>query len=178
MRDLAIGHLVFIHGLATRNDLNNKTGTLIRFHSDAQRWQLQVSGSQEMIRIREINVCRDRIEIIPMNEPVHQILRPAWKNPCDSIESANVAFVNYVTNQRSKTFRGQVFIHIGGHLPNECVPPKIVLISHLLSHESYCDTDCDSATAMTTTTYNSHPPTIPRAAVEYAAEGAARDRRA
>ena len=95
-----------------RNDLNNKTGTLIRFHSDAQRWQLQVSGSQEMIRIREINVCRDRIEIIPMNEPVHQILRPAWKNPCDSIESANVAFVNYVTNQRRKTFRGQVFIHI------------------------------------------------------------------
>jgi hypothetical protein len=71
VRDLAIGHLVFIHGLATRNDLNNKTGTLIRFHSDAQRWQLQVSGSQEMIRIREINVCRDRIEIIPMQDCSH-----------------------------------------------------------------------------------------------------------
>ena len=54
-----------------RNDLNSKTGTLIRFHSDAQRWQLQVSGSQEMIRIREINVCRDRIEIIPMQDCSH-----------------------------------------------------------------------------------------------------------
>jgi hypothetical protein len=48
--------------------------------------------------------------------------------------------------------------------------------SHLLSTHS--DTDCDSATAMTTTTYNFHPPTIPLTAAEHAAEGAVRDRRA
>ena len=102
--DLFVDARAEIHGLVVRPALNNKLCTLLRFHKDVERWQVQVDGLTEVLRVRAYNLRRDRIEIVPVDGPVSCIMRPLWPNPQDADETAQHVLVEYVILQALKNF--------------------------------------------------------------------------
>lgn len=125
---LSIGDRAEIHGLVARPELNGILCTLVRFHQDVQRWQLQIDGSKEVVRARPSNLRRDRIEIVADDEPVVAIMRPQWKYPDDVDESAHWFLVEHVLTRRTKTFAGSIVIHIHGHAQREFKTPPVLIL--------------------------------------------------
>jgi hypothetical protein len=56
MTDLVVGVRARIDGLSGRADLNGKTAKLLRYDRDAARWEVEVAGTREGVRIREANL--------------------------------------------------------------------------------------------------------------------------
>ena len=115
--ELCIGHLVELHGLVANPDLNGKLGTLVRFDTDAQRWQLRMNDLAKTVRVNTRNLRRDRIEIVPEDGPTSCIMRPAWRDPCNPDESAHHILVEHVRKQRSSSFAGKLIVHAHNQPP-------------------------------------------------------------
>lgn len=126
--ELCVGHLVEMHGLVARSDLNGTLATLIRFHEDVGRWQLKVDGSTEAVRARPSNLRRDRIEVVPCEGAVFCVMRPHWKDPQDANESAQHILVEHVIAQRTKTFDGSIFVHVQGHPARKFDAPLVTVL--------------------------------------------------
>ena len=126
--ELCIGDLVELHGLVADPDLNGKLGTLVRFDTDVQRWQLRMNDLTKTVRASTRNLRRDRIEIVPHDGPGSCIMRPAWRNPRSADESAHNILVEYVLKQRVGSFAGKILIHAHGQLTRVFEPPSITLL--------------------------------------------------
>ena len=47
---------ITLHGLSSRPDLNGRTGTLVRWHDERQRWAVKLDESVEIIYIKPENL--------------------------------------------------------------------------------------------------------------------------
>jgi hypothetical protein len=103
-------------------------GTIVRFLSDVERWQVQLQENKDMVRVRESNLRRDRIEITPDDAPVHCVFYPAWSNREDAEQSANQALVQYVLARQTQTFAGRILVYAQNRVPYEYKAPKVILL--------------------------------------------------
>ena len=53
---------VTLHGLGSRPDLNGRTGTLVQWHDERQRWAVELDESGESIWVKPENVSRQEPE--------------------------------------------------------------------------------------------------------------------
>ena len=136
--ELRVGDRIELHGLVARPDLNNKLCTLVCFHKDMGRWQLQVDGSTEAVRARTTNLRRDRIEVVPRDGVAFCVMRPAWRNPQSADDSAHHILVEHVIAQRTKTFGGSIIVHTHGQPAREFKAPPVTVLP---SSENLWDAD-------------------------------------
>tara|TARA_B110001452_G_scaffold50821_2_gene38842 strand:+ start:1576 stop:2532 length:957 start_codon:yes stop_codon:yes gene_type:complete len=127
-RRLSVGDSVEIHGLSSRTDLNGTVGTLLRFHSEADRWQVQVRETGEAVRVRPANVRCDRIEVLVGGDVRSFLMRPDWAAPLDADESAYFVLVGYVLAEKTNAFCGVIWIHSDGQPPREFKPSQITVL--------------------------------------------------
>ena len=122
------GDEVEFHSLVTRSDLNGSTGTLLGFDSDADRWQVAVLKSSERVRVRSINIRRDRIEVSPTDGPSVCVMRSRWLDPDNADRSAQHTLTTHMKGQMSLSFAGNILIHITGSSPRSFKPPTVLTI--------------------------------------------------
>lgn len=136
--ELCVGDRAELHGLLACPNLNNKLCTLVCFHKDVGRWQVQVDGLTKTVRARPINLRRDRIEVTPHEGTVFCVMRPAWHNPESIDESAHHIIVEHVIAQHTNTFKGSIIVYMNGHLAREFKPSPVMVLP---SSEQLWDAD-------------------------------------
>lgn len=128
MPELSAGDRVEVYNLVARPDLNGKLGSLVRFDSDVERWQVKLDGHSSAIRARAANLRRDRIEIAPDDSAPLCVMRPEWSDPRDVKVSAHAALVKYMTGKCQYGFTGKVYVHLRGEPAAEFKLSPITLI--------------------------------------------------
>ena len=126
--ELRAGDRVELHGLLARHDLNGRLCTIVRFHNDVGRWQVQVDGSAEVVRARAANLRRDRIEVVPREGATFCVMRSEWRNPQSADESAHHILVQHVLAQRTRSFGGSIMVHMDGHPAREFKSPPVTVL--------------------------------------------------
>jgi hypothetical protein len=114
--------------LVKRPDLNGRLSTLVCFHNDVRRWQLQIDGVTEVVRARASNLRRDRIEVVPGEGASFCVMRSKWFNPQDADASATRILVQHVTVQRTKTFEGSIIVHMDGQAARTVKLPAVTVL--------------------------------------------------
>lgn len=128
MSDPRLGEWVHIEALRSRTDLNGRRGKVVRYHCDVQRWEIHISESHTLqrVRLRRPNFARDRIVVQNEGEEIC-VEWPAWPSRNDPDGAALKLVIDRCKD--TGMFSGKVVVHSAGAPPRQVLLPWLVALT-------------------------------------------------